>query len=152
MPTVLFPVLLLTHVALAVGLFLPSILLPFALRTRRAAVDSESGIVRTLLWSQSHGTVVIGAGLALTGLGLVATLGPSLIQQPWLLFALVIYGLNLGLAFFIQRPNLRRLIGIKAASDDQVWRHRAKRQRYVSYLMAGLVGVIGFLMSTKPSF
>jgi hypothetical protein len=27
---------------------------------------------------------------------------------------------------------------------------RAKRQRYVSYLMAGLVGTIGFLMSTKP--
>jgi hypothetical protein len=151
MPTALFPILLVTHVALAVGLFLPSILLPFALRTRRAAVDSESGIVRTLLWSQSHGTVVIGAGLALTGLGLVAALGPSLLQQPWLVVALVIYALNLGLAFFIQRPNLRRLIGIKAASDDQVWRDRAKRQRYISYLMAGLVGVIGFLMSTKPS-
>ena len=151
MPTALFPILLVTHVALAVGLFLPSILLPFALRTRRAAVDSESGIVRTLLWTQSHGTVVIGAGLVLTGLGLVAALGPSLLQQPWLVVALVIYALNLGLAFFIQRPNLRRLIGIKAASDDQVWRDRAKRQRYVSYLMAGLVGVIGFLMSTKPS-
>jgi hypothetical protein len=64
----------------------------------------------------------------------------------------VIYALNLALAFFIQRPNLRRLIGIKAAADDQVWRDRAKRQRYISYLMAGLVGVIGFLMSTKPSF
>ena len=152
MPTALFPVLLVTHIALAVGLFLPSILLPFALRTRRAAVDSESGIVQTLLWSQSQGTLVIGAGLALTGLGLLAALGPSLLQQPWLLVALVIYALNLGLAFFIQRPNLRRLIGIKAASDDQVWRDRAKRQRYISYLMAGLVGVIGFLMSTKPSF
>jgi hypothetical protein len=95
--------------------------------------------------------VVIGAGLALTGLGLVAALGPTLLQQPWLLVALVIYALNLGLAFFIQRPNLRRLIGVKAAADDGVWRERAKRQRYVSYLMAGLVGVIGFLMSTKPS-
>ena len=151
MPSAFFPVLLATHVALAVGLFLPSILLPFALRTRRAAVDSESGVVRSLLWVQSHGTLVIGAGLALTGLGLVAALGPTLLQQPWLLVALVIYALNLGLAFFIQRPNLRRLIGIKAAADDHVWRERAKRQRYVSYLMAGLVGVIGFLMSTKPS-
>ena len=69
----------------------------------------------------------------------------------WLLLALLIYALNLGLAFFIQRPNLRRLIGVKAAGDDQVWRERAKRQRYVSYLMAGLVGVIGFLMSMKPT-
>ena len=151
MPTTLVPVLLVTHIALAIGLFLPSILLPFALRTRRAAVDSDSGLVRTLLWGQSHGTMIIGAGLAITGIGLVLALGPSLLQQPWLLVALAIYALNLGLAFFIQRPNLRRLIGIKAAPDDQVWLERAKRQRYVSYLMAGLVGVIGFLMSTKPS-
>jgi hypothetical protein len=152
MPTTLFPVLLATHVLLAVSLFLPSILLPFALRTRRAAVESESGLVRTLLWGQSHGTMVIGAGLALTGIGLIASLGPTVLQQPWLLIALVVYALNLGLAFFIQRPNLRRLIGIKAAADDRVWLDRARRQRYVSYLMAGLVGVIGFLMSTKPSF
>ena len=151
MPTNLLPILLVAHITLAVALFLPSILLPFTLRTRRAAVDSESGVVRSLLWAQSHGTVVIGAGLALTGLGLVAALGPTLLQQPWLLVALLIYALNLGLAFFIQRPNLRRLIGVKAAADDGVWRERAKRQRYVSYLMAGLVGVIGFLMSTKPS-
>jgi hypothetical protein len=152
MPTSLVPVLLVTHVLLAVGLFLPSILLPFALRTRRAAVDSESGLIRTLLWAQSHGTLAIGAGLALTGVGLIASLGPALLSQPWLLLALLIYALNLGLAFFIQRPNLRRLIGIKAAADDRVWLDRARRQRYVSYLMAGLVGVIGFLMSTKPSF
>jgi hypothetical protein len=151
MPNTLVPVLLVTHIALAIGLFLPSILLPFALRTRRAAVDSESGVVRTLLWGQSHGTMIIGAGLAITGTGLVLALGPSLLQQPWLLVALAIYAVNLGLAFFIQRPNLRRLIGIKAAPDDQVWLERAKHQRYVSYLMAGLVGVIGFLMSTKPS-
>ncbi|MGH2477900.1 MAG: DUF2269 family protein [Candidatus Limnocylindrales bacterium] len=152
MPASLFPVLLVTHIALAIGLFLPSMLLPFALRTRRATVDSEHGVVRGLLWAQSHGTVVIGAGLALTGFGLVTVLGPSLLQQPWLLAALVIYLINLAIAFFIQRPNLRRLIGIKAAPDDRTWLERARRQRYVSYLMAGLVGVIGFLMSTKPAF
>jgi len=151
MPSSLIPILLATHVALAVGLFLPSILLPFALRTRRAAVDSGSGLVRTLLWGQSHGTLVIGAGLAITGVGLVAALGPTILQQPWLAVALLIYALNLALAFFIQRPNLRRLVGITAASDDRTWLSRARRQRYVSYLMAGLVGLIGFLMSTKPS-
>lgn len=151
MPASLFPLLLATHIALAIGLFLPSILLPFALRTRRATVDSEHGLVRALLWTQSHGTVVIGAGLALTGVGLITVLGPSLLQQPWLLLALSIYFANLAIAFFIQRPNLRRLIGIKAAADDRTWLDRARRQRYISYLMAGLVGVIGFLMSTKPS-
>jgi Predicted integral membrane protein (DUF2269) len=150
MPSDLFPVLLAIHIFLAISLVLPSILLPFALRTRRATVESDSRVVRGLLYAQSHGTVAIGLGLALTGLGLVAYLGSTMLQQPWLVLALGIYFTNLCIAFFVQRPNLRRLIGVKAAADDRVWKERAKRQRYVSYLMAGLVGTIGFLMSTKP--
>lgn len=145
-----FPVLLATHILLAVCLVLPSILLPFALRTRRATIESGSQVVRTLLWGQSHGTLVIGGGLALTGVGLVAVLGPTMLQQTWLLLALTIYFVNLGIAFFVQRPNLRNLVGIRAAADDRTWLERARRQRYVSYLMAGLVGTIGFLMSSKP--
>ena len=146
-----FPFLLVTHIALAVSLFLPSILLPFALRTRRAAEASSNRFVRFLLWMQAHGTLLIGIGLALTGIGLVLTLGGSLLGQPWLLVALSIYAANLLLAFFVQRPNLRRLVGIRAAADDGIWLERAKRQRYVSYAMAGLAGTIGFLMSTKPT-
>ena len=152
MPTTLFPYLLAIHVALAISLFVPSIVLPFTLRTRKAAASPPGRMMRTLLWLQSHGTVVIGLGLALTGLAMVAVLGPTLFAQPWLLVALTIYFVNLGIAFFIQRPNLRRLVGITAARDDAVWKERAKRQRYVSYLMAGLVGTIGFLMSAKPEF
>ena len=151
MPATLFPFLLVGHIILAISLFLPSILLPFALRTKRAAVDSDSRVVHGLLWAQSHGTVAIGVGLALTGLGLVAYLGTAVLRQPWLLLALTIYFVNLGIALFIQRPNLRSLVGIKAAADDTVWKERAKRQRYVSYVMAGLVGAIGFLMSTTPT-
>jgi hypothetical protein len=145
-----FPVLLGTHIVLAVGLFLPSILLPFALRTRRATVESASQIVRGLLWVQSNGTIAVGAGLALTGLGLVAALGTEILRQPWLLVALAIYFANLAIAFFIQRPSLRRLVGIRAAADDRSWLERARRQRYLSYLMAGLAGTIAFLMSSKP--
>jgi hypothetical protein len=145
-----FPVLLATHIVLAVSLFLPSILLPFALRTRRAAADSSNSLVQFLLWMQAHGTLAVGIGLALTGIGLLIVLGTQLLDQPWLLVALSIYAANLILAFFVQRPNLRRLIGIRAASDDRLWLERAKRQRYVSYTMAALVGTIGFLMSTKP--
>jgi len=150
MPASLFPVLLTTHIALAICLFLPSILLPFALRTRRATVESASPVVRGLLWAQTHGTLVIGVGLALTGIALISVLGSTLLEQPWLLVALAIYAANLAIAFFIQRPNLRRLVGIRAAADDATWKERARRQRYVSYLMAGLVGTIGFLMSSKP--
>lgn len=145
-----FPILVGTHIVLAVGLLLPSILLPFALRARRATVDSTSRVVQALLWAQTHGTLVVGAGLALTGLGLMAALGPEIIRQPWLLVALAIYLVNLVIALFIQRPSLRRLVGIRAAADDLAWRTRARRQRYLSYLMAGLVGTIGFLMSSKP--
>jgi hypothetical protein len=145
-----FPVVLVTHIVLAISLFLPSILLPFALRTRRAAAESSNGFVRFLIWMQANGTIVIGLGLAATGIALVTILGGQLLGQPWLLVALAIYAANLGLAFFVQRPNLRRLIGIRAAPDDTIWLARAKRQRYVSYAMAGLVGTIGFLMSTKP--
>ena len=145
-----FPFLLVVHVILAISLVLPSILLPFSLRTRRATVESENGVVRSLLWAQTHGTIAIGVGLALTGIGLIASLGSSMLEQPWLLLALSIYFVNLGIAFFIQRPNLRRLVGVRAAPDDKTWLERAKRQRYVSYLMAGLVGTIGFLMSSKP--
>ena len=145
-----FPILLAAHIALAVSLFVPSILLPFALRTRRAAADSSNRFVRFLLWLQAHGTVAIGVGLAATGIALVVIVGGQLLGQPWLLVALAIYAANLALAFFVQRPNLRRLVGIRAAADDRAWLERAKRQRYVSYAMAGLVGTIGFLMSTKP--
>jgi len=150
MPTPIFPYILVVHVTLAIALVVPAILLPFTLRTRRATTESHSPLVRYLTWMQSHGTVVIGLGLALTGLAMVAILGSTLLQQPWLLVALTIYFVNLAIAFFIQRPNLRRLVGISAARDDAVWKERAKRQRYISYLMAGLVGTIGFLMSTKP--
>ena len=152
MPPVLLPVLLIVHISLALALFLPSLLLPFAFRARRGALKPErSGrFVRVLLALQSRGTVWIGLGLALTGLGLVATLGLSILAQPWLLSALVIYALNLGLAYFIQVPRLRSLIGLRDGSDPR-WPALARRQRYLSYAMAGLVGTIGFLMSTKPT-
>ena len=144
----LLPILLVVHVTLAVALFLPSILLPLMLRRRPGATETST-LVRFLLAVQASGTLVIGIGLAVTGFGLLAVLGASLLAQPWLLVALTIYAFNLGLAFFIQRPNLRRLLRLGAA-DDATWRARARRQRYVSYAMAALVGTIGVLMSTKP--
>ena len=49
-----------------------------------------------------------------------------MLQQPWLLLALTIYFVNLGIAFFVQRPNLRRLVGIRAAADDRTWLERAQ--------------------------
>jgi hypothetical protein len=150
-PPVLFPVLLIAHVALAIALFLPSFLLPFAFRSRRGSLKPEEagGFMRLLLSLQSKGTVLIGIGLAITGLGLLATIGFDTLRQPWLLVALAIYAGNLGLAYFIQVPRLRALIGLSSDHDPR-WPALARRQRYISYVMAGLVGTIGFLMSTKP--
>ena len=58
---------------------------------------------------------MIGLGLGITGAGLIALLGTGLLSQPWLVVALAIYAANLALAFFVQRPNLRRLVGIRPA-------------------------------------
>ena len=84
----LFPLILVCHITLAVSLFLPSILLPFALRARRSATESQHPFVRLLLWMQAHGTLLIGAGLAVTGVLMVLVIGPQLLTQPWLLVAL----------------------------------------------------------------
>jgi hypothetical protein len=151
-PSILLPLLLVVHIALAVALFVPSLLLPFAFRARRGSLrPEESGtFVRLLLALQARGTFWIGLGLALSGVGLLALIGFSNLAKPWLLVALAIYALNLGLAFFVQVPRLRNLIGLRNGSDPR-WPALARRQRYISYVMAGLVGTIGFLMSTKPA-
>jgi hypothetical protein len=150
MPSLL-PLLIAAHVALALALLIPSLLLPFALRRRSAAagvsLDGGGGVVLTL---QRRGTPIIGLGLAITGLGLLAALGFDLLSRPWLLLALTIYGVNLVLAFFVQRPALRAHLGLRATGDAATWATWARRQRYLSYPMAGLIGGVGFLMSTEP--
>jgi Predicted integral membrane protein (DUF2269) len=146
-----FPILLVTHIALAISLLAPSLLLPFLLRRADAAGATEYGtITRGLLVMQGTGSVVIAVGLGLTGIGLLIVLGTELLGKPWLIAALVIYAINLVVAAFISRPNLRRLLRLDSG-DPAAWERRARRQRYVAYGMAAATGVIGFLMSTKPT-
>ncbi len=149
-----FPAILTLHIALAVSLFLPSLLLPFALRGRDADHEDRGGPVRLLLWLQGHGSLVVGGGLALTGLAMLAVLGLGALGQGWLLLALAVYAATMCTAYFVQRPGLRRLLVRNDPRDDAAlerWRARARTQRYVSYVMASAVGLIAFLMSTKPS-
>src|SRR5688500_9813533 len=76
------PLLIATHVVLAISLFLPSILLPFALRLRGGQWQEQPGrISRALFWLQRNGTLVIGAGLAVTGAAMLAILGAQLLSQ-----------------------------------------------------------------------
>ena len=142
-----FPILLAVHIVLAVALLLPSVVLPFVLRR---SSGSPGPIPRALMAMQGTGTLIIAGGLALTGAAMLWILGPELLAQPWLLVALAIYALNLVVAAFISRPNLRRLIGLGADGTDEAWARRARQQRYVAYGMAAAIGLIGFLMSTKP--
>jgi uncharacterized membrane protein len=143
-----FPILLVTHITLAVSLLLPSVLLPFLLRRG----SGEPGrFARFLVAMQGTGTLIISIGLAVTGGAMLWILGPELLTEPWLMAALALYAINLVVALVVSRPNLRRLIGLRHSSaDDETWRRRARQQRLVAYGMAGVIGVIGFLMSTKP--
>jgi hypothetical protein len=143
-----FPILLITHIVLAVSLLLPSVLLPFVLRR---SSGPPGPLTRALMAMQGTGTLVIGAGLAITGGAMLWILGPELLTQPWLLVALTLYAVNLVVAAVISRPNLRQLVGLRESGDDATWRRRARQQRFVAYGMAGIIGVIGFLMSTKPT-
>jgi Predicted integral membrane protein (DUF2269) len=150
-----FPVLLAAHVLLAVLLLVPSLLLPFALRGRDAGAESRRAPTRALLRLQGQGTVLLGLAVAATGLGLLALLGPQLAAQPWLALALALYAANLLAAFFLQRPGLRGLLGLPGGASEAErarWRLAARRQRYLSYLMAAGIAAIAFLMSTKPAF
>ena len=154
----LFPYILAVHVTLAISLFVPSLLLPFTLRSRsveRGFTAPEPGrFVRALLWLQAHGTVVIGAGLALTGVAMLTVLGPRILEQPWLLASLATYAATVVVAFAVQRPGLRRLQardGLATDADREAWRAKARRQRYVAYAITTAVGLIAFLMSTKPA-
>jgi hypothetical protein len=132
-----------------VGLLLPSVLLPFVLRRSSGPPGAAT---RALMAMQGAGTLVIGAGLALTGIAMLVILGPELLSQPWLMVALTLYAINLVVAAVVSRPNLRRLIGLsRSGTDDAAWRRRARQQRLVAYGMAGIIGVIGLLMSTKPT-
>jgi len=143
-----FPILLVIHIGLAVALLLPSVVLPFLLRR---TTNAPGPVTRALMAMQGTGTIVIAAGLAVTGAAMLWILGPELLTEPWLLVALTLYAINLVIAAVVSRPNLRRLVGLGAGNtDDATWQRRARQQRYVAYGMAGIIGVIGFLMSTKP--
>jgi len=152
-----FPLILATHITLAIALFVPSLLLPFTLRNRLVSPGYDAPrpgrFVRGLLWIQAHGTVVIGMGLALTGIAMVGVLGTRMLEQPWLLVSLATYAVTAVVVFVIQRPTLRGLVrrdGIESDTDREAWRARARRQRYIAYGVTTAVGLIAFLMSTKP--
>ncbi len=154
----LFPFILATHITLAIALFVPSLLLPFTLRNRLVSPGYQAPdpgrFVRSLLWVQAHGTIVIGAGLALTGGAMIVVLGPRMLEQPWLLVSLATYGVTAVVAFAVQRPTLRRLVRrdrIESDQEREAWRAKARRQRYVAYGITTAVGLIAFLMSTKPT-
>jgi uncharacterized membrane protein len=159
-PAELFPLLLTTHIILAISLFVPAFALPFTMRTRgvdgEPVVGGKQGrVVRTLMWLEAHGTLIIGVGVAATGIGMLTILGAAFLDQPWLLLALSIYAVVLAISFFVQRPGVRRLLGLREAATDEEkerWRVRARRQRYISYGMAGAIGLIGWLMMSKPTF
>ena len=147
----LFPILLVAHVSLAVALLLPTIALPFLLRRSADGSEAMTRPIRLMASLQSNAGVAVG--VALSGVGLVLLLGVELLARPWLIAGLALYAVTLLVAALIARPGLRRLLrGDRGdpETDPELWRQRARRQRWLSYGMAALIGAIGFLMATKP--
>ena len=60
-------------------------------------------MTRALMAMQGTGTLVIAAGLAITGGALLWILGPELLTEPWLLAALALYAINLVIALVVSR-------------------------------------------------
>jgi hypothetical protein len=149
-----FPILLATHLILALSLLVPAILLPFSLRLQTVGQE-PSRFTRGMIKIQRDYSVWIGLGLAASGIGLLLVLGPALLAQPWLAIAVLIYAADLAVAFVVQRPGLRRLFRLpvgESEADRDRWKALARTQRYLSYMMAGAIGLIAFLMTTKPQF
>jgi hypothetical protein len=136
---------LVAHIALALSLLLPAVLLPLLIR--RDGADAAPGRLRQLLVAaQGRWAPLLGLGVAVSGVALVVSLSLDVGRQPWLVVALAIYAVTLAIAMFIQRPALRRLIGLGPGDRSAA----ARRLRSVSYVMAALIGAIGFLMMAKP--
>jgi hypothetical protein len=143
----IFPLLLIAHVALAVALLLPSVVLPFLLG--ETATTGPRGAATTwLVRLQSDASIPITLGVAATGVALVLLLGVELLQRGWLLAALTLYAINLVVAVAVARPEVRSLLGRRG--DEARLPQRARRARWIAYLMAGLIGLIGVLMMVKP--
>ncbi len=143
------PILLVVHIGFALALLAPSVIVPFLLRRSPDAGTRRGALTGLLLRTQGSGTLLIGGGVAASGVALLLTVGLSLLTRPWMLVALGLYAMNLLVAAFVSRPNLRRLLRL-GSSDEVAWQRRARRQRYVAYAMAAATGGIGLLMSTKP--
>ena len=142
-----YPLLIAIHVALAVSLLAPSLVLPFLLAGRAGA----SGAIRLRLVAlQERGGRVLAIGVAISGALLLALLGIELLTKPWLLVALALYAANIAIAIGVVRPNLRRLVGFDPNGDQARWSRLARRQRWLAYAMGGAIGGIGLLMSAKP--
>jgi hypothetical protein len=81
-------VLLVVHIALAVSMLAPSLLLPFLLRRADAVGGTPGTPTRILMRLQGTGTLLIGLGLALSGVGLLLVLGAELLTNSWLIAGL----------------------------------------------------------------
>ena len=157
-PSAWFPYILVAHITFAISLFLPSFLLPFTMRTRTRdgePVQATPGSVRVA-------AAVAGAERHHGHRPGRAHHGADAHRHPGfhVRAAAVAAGWHRDLRGRAHRlvlhPAPRACAGCCGISkeatpeEQQKWRDRAKRQRYVSYGMAAAVGVIGWLMMAKP--
>ena len=98
--------------------------------------------------------MVIGIGLALTGIAMITVLGPRMLQQPWLLVSLATYAIAAVIAFVDPAPGRCARSSRGTASRPTPTAPRGATAHGGSATSRtgsrSAVGLIGFLMSTKP--
>ena len=153
-----FPLILGTHITLAIALFLPSLLLPFTLRNRLvnqgydapqpgrfvrlAAVDPGARDDRHRGRARAHRARDGHRPRPADARAAVAARQPRDVRRS-----------PRSSRSSSSGPTLRRLVrrdGIETDADRAAWRARARRQRYIAYAITTAVGLIAFMMSTKP--
>lgn len=90
--------------------------------------------------------------LLVTGLLMVFT-APLPITTPWILSALVLYGIVLLVGLFGYTPTLRRQIEVleSAGPDSETYKATAKRATMLGIVLAVFAVAIVFLMVFKPA-
>lgn len=109
-PNLLFLLFLFLHIGGAVVAFGPTFALPIIGAMGGAEPQFANFTARMMAAIERRLIAPLAIFVGLTGLGLIWTSGRDVFREAWLLIAIVLYVIALGLALFVSAPTGRRLV------------------------------------------